>query len=86
MGSVRGDGFVTARRALVGLALFWTVGAALLVASWFSATVQDRFQHAPTCSQSQLFTSADCRVTLDATMTALTYGQAAMDVGDPRPE
>jgi hypothetical protein len=82
MTSVWGDEPVTARKVLAALAVVWTVGVAFLVASWFDATAQNRVRHAPTCSQSQLFTSADCRVTLDATMTALTDGHAAMDIGE----
>lgn len=71
---------VTGRVPLAALALFWTVGALFLVASWPSAVVDDRVRQAPTCSQSQLFTSADCQVTLDGTMTALTSNRAKMDI------
>jgi hypothetical protein len=53
----------------------------MLVASPFGSVGQDRFRHAPTCSQSQLFTSADCRIAVDATMPALTREQVSMVVG-----
>jgi hypothetical protein len=77
---VKADGFA-ASKALPVLVLSWTLGIAMLVASPFGAIDQDRFRRAPTCSQSQLFTSANCRSTVDATMTALTRGQASMVVG-----
>jgi hypothetical protein len=72
---------LTGRPALAALALFWTVGAWLLVASWRSAVAEDRVREAPTCSESQLFTATECRITLDGTMTSLTSGRAEMDVG-----
>lgn len=80
MGYVRADGFV-AGKALPVLALSWIIGIAMLVASPFGAIDQDRFRHANTCSQSELFTSANCRITVDATMTALTREQASLVVG-----
>jgi hypothetical protein len=76
---VRADDF-TVRKALLTLAVFWTVGAVLLVASLYGSVGLDRFRSAPTCSPSQAFTSADCRITVDATLTALTRDQVAMDV------
>ena len=79
-GPVRRDGF-TARQALLALAGFWTVGAAMLVASLFGSVGVDHFRHAPTCSQSQLFASANCRITVDGTLTGLTREQVAMAVG-----
>jgi hypothetical protein len=78
-GPVSGDGF-TARKALLALAGFWTVGVVMLVGSLFGSVGLDRFRHAPTCSPSQVFTSADCRIAVDATLTALTREQVAMDV------
>jgi hypothetical protein len=71
---------VTGRAALAALALFWTVGAVLLVMSWHSAAAENRVRRAPTCSQRQLFTSAECQITLDGTMTVLTSREAKMDV------
>jgi hypothetical protein len=78
---VRRNRPLTGRDALVALALFWTVGACLLVASWRSAVAEDRVREAPTCSESQLFTATECRITLDGTMTSLTSDRAEMDVG-----
>lgn len=72
---------LTGRKALAALALFWTVGACLLVASWRSAGAEDRVRDAPTCSEGQLFTATECRITLDGTMTSLTSDRAEMDVG-----
>jgi hypothetical protein len=54
----------------------------MLVLSPFGDVAQDRFRHAPTCAQSQLFTSANCRITVGATMTALTREEVSMTVGD----
>jgi hypothetical protein len=68
------------RQLLVALAVFWTVGAVLLLASWRSAVAENRARQAPTCSESQLFTSAKCQITLNGTMTRLTNEQAKMDV------
>jgi hypothetical protein len=79
-GPVSGDSF-TARRALLALAGFWTIGVAMLVASRYGSVGLDQFRQAPTCSPSQVFTPAYCRITVDATLTALTSGQAAMDIG-----
>lgn len=75
---------VTGRAALAALALFWTVGAFLLLASWRSAVAEDRVREAPTCSESQLFTATECRITLDGTMTSLTSDRAEMDLGGRR--
>ena len=79
-GPVWGNKPVTGRAALAVLAVFWTVGAILLVASWRSAVAEERARQAPTCSESQLFTSAECQITLPGTMTRLTHEQAKMDV------
>ncbi|WP_406046124.1 hypothetical protein OG799_17530 [Micromonospora sp. NBC_00898] len=68
------------RFLLVALAVFWTVGAFLLLASWRSAAAENRARQAPTCSESQLFTSAECQITLHGTMAGLTHDQAKMDV------
>jgi hypothetical protein len=65
---------------LLALAGFWAVGVVMLVGSLFGSVGLDRFRHAPTCSPSQVFTSADCRIAVDATLTALTREQVAMDV------
>ncbi len=73
---------VTGRAALAALALFWTVGACLLLAAWRSAVAEDRFREAPTCSESQLFTAAECRITLDGTMASLSSNRAELDLGD----
>jgi hypothetical protein len=78
-GPVRRDGF-TARTALLALAGFWTTGVVMLVGSRFAAVGLDRFRHAPTCAPSRVFTSADCRIALDATLTPLTGERVAMDV------
>lgn len=80
MESVRANGSVVSK-ALPVLVLSWILGIALLVVSPYGAVAQDRFRHAPTCSQGQVFTSANCRITVDATMTALTREQASMIVG-----
>jgi hypothetical protein len=77
---VSGDG-LTARKALLVLAGFWTIGILMLVGSSFGSVGLDRFRHAPTCTPSQEFSSADCRITVDATVTALTSAQITMDVG-----
>jgi len=76
---VNGDGF-TARKALLALAGFWTFGVVMLVGSLFGSVELDQFRSAPTCSPSQVFTSADCRITVDATLTSLTREQVVMDV------
>ena len=76
---MRRDSF-TACKALLTLAGFWTVGVVMLVGSLFGSVGLDRFRNAPTCSPSQVFTSADCRITVDATATALTRGQIVMDI------
>jgi hypothetical protein len=68
------------RFALAVLATFWTVGACLLVASCRSAVAENRAREAPTCSESQLFTAAECRATLDATMISLNSHRAEMYV------
>ena len=78
-GPVRGDGF-TARKALLALAGFWTIGIVMLVGSLYGSVDLDRFRRAPACSPSQVFTSAYCRIAVDATLTALTRSQAAVDV------
>jgi hypothetical protein len=81
MGAV-GPGWLTPRRALAAYALLWTVGALLLLAAWRSAVAEDRIRTAPICSESQIFTSTECRITLDATMTSLTSTRAELDVGE----
>jgi hypothetical protein len=63
------------------LALFWTVGACFLLAAWRTAVAEDRVRQAPICSQSQLFTAADCQITRDGTMTSLTSSRAEIDLG-----
>jgi hypothetical protein len=63
------------------LVLFWTVGAVCLAASWWSAVAEDRIREAPTCSESQLFTSANCRITLDGTMISRTHDLVEVYVG-----
>jgi hypothetical protein len=75
------NGPLTGRAALAALTLFWTVGACLLLASWRSAEVEDRVREAPTCSESQVFTAAECRITLDGTMTSLTSDRAEIGLG-----
>lgn len=76
---MRGDNF-TPGKALLVLAGFWTAGVVMLVASLYGSVGLDHFRHAPTCSPSQVFTSANCRITLDATVTALTREHVALDV------
>lgn len=71
----------TARRALLVLAAFWALGVVMLVGSLFGSVGPDQFRDAPTCSPSQMFTSAYCRITVDATLTTLTREQVGMDVG-----
>ncbi|WP_436532973.1 hypothetical protein [Actinoplanes sp. HUAS TT8] len=66
--------------ALALLSLFWMVGAGFLLASWRSGVAEQRVRDAPVCSGDP-FTSAPCRVTLDATMVALSSGSAQMTVG-----
>jgi hypothetical protein len=78
-GPVGGDGFA-GRKAPLALAGFWTVGAMMLVGSLFGSVGLDRFRHAPTCSPSQVFTSAYCRIAVDATVTAVTREQIVVDV------
>jgi hypothetical protein len=78
-GVVRGDDF-TAGKALLALAGFWTVGVVLLVATLYGSVGLDHFRSAPTCSSSQLFTSAYCRITLDATVMVLTREHVVVDV------
>jgi len=52
----------------------------MLVGSLFGSVGLDRFRHAPTCSPSQVFAAAYCRITIDATVTSLTREQIVMDV------
>ncbi|MET3423812.1 hypothetical protein BJ973_003024 [Actinoplanes tereljensis] len=78
-----GDDF-RPRQALLVLAGFWTVGVVLLVASLFGSVGLDRFRQAPTCSNSLVFTTAYCRITVDATLIALTREEIVMDVGARR--
>lgn len=40
----------------------------------------DRYRQAAICSPGQVFTEADCRTSVGATLTALTSEQAVMDV------
>jgi len=66
------------------LAGFWTVGVVMLVGSLFGSVDLDRFRHAPACSLSQVYTSAYCRIAVDATLTAVTRDQIVMDVDGRR--
>ncbi|WP_426513424.1 hypothetical protein ACPPVO_24135 [Dactylosporangium sp. McL0621] len=66
------------------MAIFWTVGACLLLAAWRSGVAEDRARHAPTCPEGQAFTPAECQITFDGTMTGLTHDRAEMDVGGRR--
>lgn len=52
----------------------------LLVGSLFGSVGVDHFRHAPSCSASQVFTSAYCRITVDATVTGLTREHVTVDV------
>ncbi|GAA2708181.1 hypothetical protein Apa02nite_057540 [Actinoplanes palleronii] len=63
------------------LAGFWTFGVVLLVGSLYGSVASDQFQSAPTCSPGQVFAATYCRVTVDATVTALTSDQVGIDVG-----
>ncbi|WP_157441860.1 hypothetical protein [Actinoplanes awajinensis] len=72
---------MTTRKALLVSAGFWTFGVLLLVGSLYGSVGLDQFRHAPTCSPDQVFTATDCRVTVDATLTALTPDQVGIDVG-----
>jgi len=80
---VNGDSFA-ARTPLLALAGFWTIGVLMLVVSLFGSAGPDRFRQAPTCSPRQVFTSAYCRITVDATVTAVTREQIVMDVDGRR--
>src|SRR4051812_2756863 len=79
MVSVSGDGF-TARKGLLAWAGFWAIGVVMLVFSLFGSVGLDRFRHAPVCASSQVFTSAYCRITVDATVTALTRENITLDL------
>lgn len=74
----------TVRDALAAVAIFWTVGACLLVAAWRSGVAEDRAHRAPTCSEGQAFKPVECQITIDGTMTGLTHDRAEMDVGGRR--
>ncbi|BCJ47539.1 hypothetical protein GCM10010168_18970 [Actinoplanes ianthinogenes] len=78
-----GNGF-TARKALLVLAGFWAVGVVLLVGASFGSVGVERLRDAPACPADQVFTPAYCRITVDATVTALTSDQITMDVGGRR--
>lgn len=78
-GVVRGDG-LTAGKALLALAGVWTFGVLLLVGSSFGSVGVDHFRHAPSCSASEVFTSAYCRITVNATVTGLTRDHVTVDV------
>jgi hypothetical protein len=69
---------------MLALAGFLTVGAMLLVGSLFGSVGPDRFRHAPMCSPSQVFTSAYCRIAVDATVTAVTRREIVVDVDGRR--
>jgi hypothetical protein len=78
-GVVRGDG-LTAGKALLVLAGVWTFGVLLLVGSLFGSAGVDHFRHAPSCSAGEVFTSAYCRITVNATVTGLTHEHVTVDV------
>jgi hypothetical protein len=65
---------------LLVLAGFWAFGVVMLVGSLYGSVGLDHFRHAPTCSPSQVFTSAYCKSTLDATVTTMTREHVAIDV------
>lgn len=69
------------RKALLALGGFWAIGVLLLVASLFGAVGRDHFRDAPICSPAQTFTSDYCRITVEATVTALTREQITTAVG-----
>jgi hypothetical protein len=71
---------LTIREALVLMAVLWAVGGCLLVAAWRSGAAERKASSAPTCTEAQAFTPAECRVTLEGTMTRLTHDRADIDV------
>lgn len=70
----------TWRDALAAMALFWVIGAVLLLVAWRASAAEDRIRDAPFCTAGQVFTATECRFTLDGTMTGLTSDRAEMDV------
>jgi hypothetical protein len=71
---------LTIREAAAVMAVFWTVGACLLVAAWRSGIAEQRASRAPLCAEGQAFTPTHCQVTLDGTMTGLTADKADVDI------
>lgn len=78
-----GDDF-TARKALLVLACSWTFGVVLVVTSLFGSVDPDHFRHAPACTPGQMFTKAYCRITVDATLTAVTREDIVTEVDGRR--
>jgi hypothetical protein len=75
---------LTVGKALLALAGFWTLGVVMVGASAYGSVGLDHFRQAPTCTPGQVFTPEYCRITVDATLTALTREQVEVDVGGRR--
>jgi hypothetical protein len=62
--------------AVAGLA----IGGLLMLGSWHFADARAGIDHAPTCADDQVFTTADCRATLDGTVVKLTHERLDLSV------
>lgn len=58
--------------------VFWVVGGSLLLASWRTGVTAERARHAPICAHSEVFSGADCQITIAGKLTKFTSGE--MDV------
>lgn len=65
---------------MVGLAVIWSIAAYLFLSARQDTIDQDRLNLAPTCSDSEMFTPAQCRITVDGTIVALSYSDATIQI------
>ena len=72
------------RRSLswLGAAAFWAGGAVLLMSAHTQSDTAKHFADAPTCAANRVFSTDDCRATVDGILTDLTDSQAKLLVND----
>jgi hypothetical protein len=66
---------------IVGVSMawtFWVIGGVLLLASWRIGVGAQRARDAPICAHSEVFSGANCRVTMPGELTKFTGSE--MDV------
>jgi hypothetical protein len=83
-GTVAAVGAKRWKPLIVGVAVawtFWLIGGSLLLASWRSNVGAERARNAPICAPGQVFSRAECRVTVAGDLTKFTSSVMVVTVG-----